>query len=412
MVILRKEYLDLIENSFLKEWKITLLIWPRRVGKTFLMKQFYEKLKTDSIWISFEEFFWKTFSSVDSFLQFLSVYGKKDKFKYIFLDEIQLVPGISWILKKIYDDGLWYKILCSWSWSFQIFNQIEDSLLGRVNIIDIFPLNFEEFFYYKTNINLKKLLGNSLLFEKYYVYLEEYLKFWWYPEVVLAWDYEKKVSILKNIYNFWLDKDIKFILSGDELLDFIKFFRWFAFRITSIFKVNSLANELNIKFYKIKKFVEILKKSYVIFELSPLVSKYSYEVRSGKKYYFVDVGLLNIIKENFTIEERWDLIENYVISEIFKKSKSFLSFYFRKKTNQSEIDMVVKNMLNAKYYPIEIKSSLSKTIPKIFYSFFNDYDSEKGIVFNKNNYGKVVKNGKEVQFLPYFFADLYTEFLR
>ncbi len=70
------------------------------------MKQFYEKLKSDSVWISFEEFFGKSFDSVDNFLQFLKIYGKKEKIKYIFLDEIQLIPGISWILKKIYDDNL------------------------------------------------------------------------------------------------------------------------------------------------------------------------------------------------------------------------------------------------------------------------------------------------------------------
>ncbi len=411
MVIKRKRYLETIEKYFLKEWKITLLIWPRRVWKTFLMRQFYEKLKLEAVWVSFEEFLGQSFDSVEKFLQFLKVYGKKDKFKYIFLDEIQLVPGISWILKKIYDDDLWYKILCSGSGSFQVFGQIEDSLIWRAKIIDVFPLTFEEFFYFKTNIHLHDIFGNNLLFEKYHFYLEEFLKFGGYPEVVLVNDYEEKISILKNIYKFWIDKDIKFLLSGDDLIDFTKFFRGFAFRVTSIFKVNSLANELNIKFYKIKKFLEILKKSYIVFELSPLTSKYSSEVKAWRKYYFVDVWLLNIIKENFVVDGRWEVVENYVISEIFKNAKDFYSFYFRKKLNQSEIDLVIKDMLKWKYYPVEIKTSPTKTVPKIFYSFFTDYKSDKWIVFNKDVYENVEKEGKQILFVPYYFVDLYDRLI-
>jgi predicted AAA+ superfamily ATPase len=80
------------------------------------MRMFYEKFEKEAVWVSFEEFIGVSFKSVDEFLYFLRKETGKTKFKYIFLDEIQLVPGISWILKKLYDDPQYdYLILCSGS---------------------------------------------------------------------------------------------------------------------------------------------------------------------------------------------------------------------------------------------------------------------------------------------------------
>ncbi len=405
-IINRKFYIEQINNVFHSN-KIWILIWPRRVWKTFLMNLFYEKFKKDAVWYSFEEDIGIKFDTVESFLNFLKLKTWKETFKYIFLDEIQLVVGISWILKKIYDSWYDFKILVSGSGSFKIFSEIEDSLVGRLKIINVYPLTFEEFFEFKTGKSLDFVFQNytEIIYDDYKYLLEEFLKFWWYPEVVLATDESSKLSFLKDIYDMWINKDIKLILTWEDIVNLSKILKGLAMRIRSIIKLQTLAGEIGTTFYKVRKIIEILKQSFVIFSLPPLAERYSPEVRTGEKIYFFDNGLLNYILWNFQIVSRWELIENYVISEIKKISNPGIRLYFWKKRNQSEIDLVLKNILKNEYIPVEIKYKVTDVLPKIFLSFRQVYGVSKWILFNQ----KIFKTRKiddfELKVLPYMFAN-------
>ena len=408
--IKRKYYEDLIEKYFLKEKKITFLLWARRVWKTFLMRKFYERLASEAVWISFEEDIGRKFSTVDEFLNYLKIASWKNSFKYIFLDEIQLVPGISRILKKIFDSGYNYYILCSGSGSFKIYSEIEDSLVGRREIIKVYPLTFEEFFYFKTWKTLQFVWENRYewILDKYYYLIEEFLKFWGYPEVVISKSIEDKVRFLKSIYDMWIDKDIKFILSWEDIINFSRFLKSIAVRVTSIVKYSTISGELWITLNKVKKFIQILKDSFIIFGIWPLAEKYSYEIKTGEKLYFVDNGLLNYILKSFVLVDNiWKIVENYVIWEHIKRKKDYIELYFWKKINQSEIDLVVYNMLSWEYTPVEIKAKSTSTFPKIFKSFSELYNVKKWILYNKSI--RFTKKVGEIDFIviPYFFVDIF-----
>ncbi len=407
MEIKRKKYLDKIEKS-INSWKITLLIWPRRVWKTFFMKKFFKKYKNESVWYSFEDDVWHKFQSSEDFLNFLKIKTWKKTFKYIFLDEIQFVPGISLILKKIYDTNSWFKIICSWSWSFKIFSSLEDSLIWRVNLINVYPLTFQEFFGFKTGKKLSDLFENfyQWVVEDNWFLLEEFLKFGWYPEVVLANSIEEKIEFLRKIYDLWLNKDIKFILSWEDFLNFERLFKAIAFRSTSIIKPAIIANDSWVSVYKVKKFLHILEQSFVIFSLKPLVEKYSLEIKSWEKIYFIDIWFLNYIKWNFTTEERWELIENFVVSEIKKVLSSIFRLYFWKKLNQSEIDVVLKNIVKNEYIPIEVKTKSKDVLPKIFITFQKVYKSKRWILFNKSLFRSRKVDNFDLEVVPYLFVDL------
>ena len=408
----RKKYIKAIEDM-INSGKIWILIWARRVWKTFLMNLFYQKYKNQAVWYSFEEDIWIKFSWVEDFLNFLKLKTWKTNFKYIFLDEIQLVPWISWILKKIYDSGYNFKILASWSGSFRIWSQIEDSLIWRAKIINVYPLTFEEFFEFRTWKSLEFFYENytQQIFESFKFLTEEYLKFWGYPEVVLENSIENKIKFLADIYNLWLNKDIKLILTGEDFFNFPRFLRSIAIRTTSIVKLQLIANELGVTLYKVKKFFEILKQSFVIFSLTPLVEKYNLEVKSGEKVYFFDNWLLNYILEDFSLTNIWKVIENYVISEIYKLRKDYLKLYFWKKRNQSEIDLVIKNILSGEYVPVEIKTKSTDALPKIFLSFTKIYGSTKGILINKDY--KKIKNIEDLQLqvIPILLVDKIVDIL-
>jgi predicted AAA+ superfamily ATPase len=65
------------------------------------------------------------------------------------------------------------------------------------------------------------------------------------------------------------------------------------------------------------------------------------------------------------------VIENFVFLELLKNNEN-AEIKFYKKKNGTEIDFILENW-NGKIIPIEVKSSNSLAIPKIFYSFEKDY---------------------------------------
>lgn len=120
----------------------------------------------------------------------------------------------------------------------------------------------------------------------------------------------------------------------------------------------------------------------MLHKLPPLVHDPKKEITKGNKWYIVDTGLLNYTLGNFSILNRGDLIENFVIDQ-YKRIHPDRTYY-RKKKNGSEIDLVHKDILSNTYDIIEIKASSTQTFPKIFSSFATHYPVRRMILLNKD----------------------------
>lgn len=102
-IINRHRYLDHIRTTRKKH--ITFLLGPRRAGKTFLMQQLYQEHPETSLYLSFDDHaITKQFQNKESFLSYLTLHTKNKHIEYLYLDEVQLVPGISRLLKQWYDE--------------------------------------------------------------------------------------------------------------------------------------------------------------------------------------------------------------------------------------------------------------------------------------------------------------------
>ena len=149
-----------------KDRKISLLIGARQVGKTTLLKMLSEELslKNKCLFLDLDILSnYEKISTFESLLNLLKINGyseKQTEFFYLFLDEFQRYSAVSKIMKNVYDNLPNVKIFASGSSSLAIKNQIQESLAGRKIILEIFPLDFEEFLTFKNEDKLASNLKN------------------------------------------------------------------------------------------------------------------------------------------------------------------------------------------------------------------------------------------------------------
>jgi predicted AAA+ superfamily ATPase len=70
------------------------------------------------------------------------------------LDEFQKVKHIDTILKLIYDELPFIKVILSGSNNIEINKNIKESLAGRKRIYYMFSLDFDEFLIWKENLDI------------------------------------------------------------------------------------------------------------------------------------------------------------------------------------------------------------------------------------------------------------------
>ena len=330
----------------------------------------------------------------------------------IFIDEFQFVKYWEKILKSLYDDKtIKLKIIVTWSWLWTYSDDNKWTLVWRWKEIFIYSFDFLEFIDYKwLKINTLKLNNLSkTIIKSIEPYYKEYLNFGWYPAVVTSRTKEEKIEELEKIVSRYLDRDISFFLSKKELIDFKKFFSYIYSQIWNLVKKEAIWDFLWIKVRYINKYLNILEKTMFISRSYPYFQDKSKEYSSLPKIYFSDVWVINFLEKSFNFRENnWKIVENFAFNEL-QKNKQFNTDEIKiyKKLSKSEIDFIYEWYEN--FIPIEIKSWNKKSIPKIFVSFWEDYDSKitKYIVTTNSFFKAKFIKDKKVVFIPNSLLGLY-----
>lgn len=408
----RKYYDNALQKS-LKNRKICFVIGARQVGKTTLLKNFMQNFLEDTennpVFLSCDALALKKFESAEEFLQYFMLQKNIDftKITHLFLDEIQMVENITLFLKDLHDNYP-FKIFASGSGSLQIFSGISESLIGRKEIINVYPFSFQEFLSSKQvpYIPLQKSTNTSV--SAYQSYIKEFLLYGGYPEVLLQKSISQKISTLAELYRSYSEQDIRYYLAQKELSAFQKFYAHITGSIGSLFSVDSFCQKINISRKKVEEFAFLLQNTFLGIFLPPFVHNKSKELSSHSKVFFSDTGFINSIWGNFSLspERKGLLVENFVLTELMKSKPEFLDLYFWRKKSQTEIDIIIKNAVNVTTIPLEIKSGNRDIIPRAFKSFFEAYGDTTpyGIVLTESLHKIRKYNGKKIIFIPYCYA--------
>ncbi|MFH7880727.1 MAG: ATP-binding protein [Candidatus Aenigmatarchaeota archaeon] len=404
--------------KFLERREIIGIRGPRQAGKTTLLKMIEKKIEGNKAFINLDLIEYRK-ALEENPLDFVKRFKRSEEKLFLFLDEIQKVKDGGEKLKIIYDEFQDVKIFISGSSSLELKANILPHLVGRLFLFDLLTFCFEEFLsvkdeglkklFVEKNTSLKRFLTENdevappSFTQEFLKYWKEYVVFGGYPEVVKAISEEEKITILKNIFNLYLEKDVVNFFRIEETSKFEDLVKILAFNTSNLLSLSSLSNNLKISFRKIEDFLNILHHSYIVRTLFPFHKNLTTELRKTPKIYFLDLGLRNSAIDNFLpFDSRTDkgaLLENFIFIELFSTFE-FQKLNYWRTTGKAEIDFVLS--IKEQLIPIEVKLTEEK-LGKSFHSFLNAYKPEKAIIVTLDKFKKEKVNNTIVYWVPVFY---------
>ena len=359
----------------MKPQKVMLVFGPRRVGKTFLLRQIVQSFSGRSLVLNGED------ADSAALLEPVSIANYRHVFQNVELlaiDEAQHIPDIGKKLKLIVDEVPGIRVIASGSSSFDLKNQAGEPLVGRSTQFTLLPFSQQEIATTESPIESKRNLEIRQLYGSY-------------PDVVALESFEEKKEYLMDIVELYLLKDI---LAVDGIKNSAKIhdlLRLVAYQMGDELSYEEVGKQLGISKNTVERYLDLLQKVFVLYRLGGYSKNLRKEVTKSSKWYFTDNGVRNAVIRNFeplsrrTDTDRGALWENYIITERLKRNynnRLLLDFYFWRTYDKQEIDLleVGSGVMNA----FEMKAGKkTPTAPKAFAAA---YPEACFSAVNANNY--------------------------
>ncbi|MBL7159695.1 ATP-binding protein [Candidatus Microgenomates bacterium] len=406
--IQRKIYSDL--KNHLKKPEISLILGPRQAGKTTLMLKLADELKTNktpNIYFNLDIIENKQYFKTQHVLLDRIEKTIAKKKAVVFIDEIQRLENAGLFLKGLYDLGTDFKFIVSGSGSLELKADIIEPMTGRKKVFYCLPLSFSEFAGYKLNVQFKQISENldANPYETERL-IKEYLTFGGYPRVVLAQTEKEKTSILQEIYQSYLEKDVQLLLKVEKETAFQALIKLLASQVGSLINKTELSSTLGLTQKTLDKYLYFLEKTFVIYLVRPFFTNVRKELRKSPKVYFSDLGFLRLsqgrVFGSLTTQEG-HFFENACFLRL-KELNSLEPIRFWRSTSGAEVDFIFFSVKEG-ITPFEIKSTVSKigTLGKSLISFIKTYQPKKAYFYTKNTKGEIKKLNTKIYYLPYHF---------
>ncbi len=346
-----------IEAKFNKG-KAIVLVGPRQVGKTTLIKSILHK--KPYLFLDGDDASVREVLNAPNTEQLKAIIGKHT---FVFIDEAQRIKNIGLTLKIITDQFKKVQLLVSGSSAFEIKNLTNEPLTGRKWQYNLYPISWQEFEFHSSYLTAFQQLEHRLIYGMY-------------PDVIT--NLGEEVEILKTLTDSYLYKDILAFntIKKPEVLE--KLLQALAYQMGQEVSYNELSQLLGIDKNTVSSYIDILENNYVIFKLPSFSRNLRNEIKRNKKIYFYDNGMRNAIIGDFrNFENRQDkgaLWENFLISERLKMNvynRRFVQNYFWRTTAQQEIDYIETLHDTIVAYEFKWKHKLKVKIPKTFEKTYN-----------------------------------------
>jgi predicted AAA+ superfamily ATPase len=334
-LIERPQFLSRMRNAFSSK-AIIILTGLRRVGKTTLLKMMIRELICQGIpakrlfYVSMDDYSLEGKSILDIVDDYRKLHRIPiDERIFLFLDEVAHKDRFHLQLKNLYDRQN-IKVYASSS-SSSILKNGKAYLTGREAVLEVFPLDFEEYCTFKL-LDIKK--RDAHLLESYF---DDYLKTGGMPEYVLKQDRAYLNALVDDI----IYKDIVAFHGIKNHQGVRDFFALLMERSGKQISINKVANILKISPDTASRYLRMFEETYLIH----LVSRYgkvNEKILSPKKLYAADLGIRNL----FTgFRDKGALFENYVYLKIKASEPRYIH------EEGIEIDFYTKNkvLIEVKY---------------------------------------------------------------
>ncbi|WP_421775893.1 ATP-binding protein [Gardnerella sp. KA00288] len=416
--------------------KPLILKGVRQVGKTWILKEFGKLYYKNIAYFNFDENkeykqFFETTKNVERILQNLMLAsGQKiePENTLIIFDEVQDCPEVINSMKYFCENAPQYHVACAGSLLGITLAKPSSFPVGKVNFMQINPMNFTEFLLANGDENLAKFIEQidkiepipDAFFNPLYEKLKMYYVTGGMPESVLMWAKARDVNAMQET--------LFEIITAYER-DFAKHPNVSEFpKISMIW--NSIPSQLareNKKFlYKVVKngarareyedALQWLVSAQLVYKIyrntAPSLPIAAYDDVSAFKIYLADVGLLRRLAKlaptafsegnRLFTEFKGALTENYVLQALLTQFE-VTPRYWSQTNPPYEVDFLIQRENDI--FPVEVKSEAninSRSLKKFKELFPNQ--TKLRIRFSLNN----LKLDDDMLNIPLFMAD-YTD---
>ena len=412
-IMQRKALAQLLDWKKSPRRKPLILKGARQVGKTWLMKEFGRLNYEKAFYFSFEReeelfhIFEKNKDPLRIIDQLGTIYNDKiepEKHLIIF-DEIQECPKALNSLKYFNEEANEFHIIAAGSLLGTLLAESMNYPVGKVNLLDIYPMDFEEFleavepsllnYIEQTSPDEIIEIQHTKLIEHYH----NYLIIGGMPECVSCWVNEKNSGIVAEIQKELINLYENDFAKHNKKVN--------AARILLVFRslVSQLSKE-NEKFIygcvkqgararEFEESIEWLVSSGIVLRVydvtKPEHPLKAFEDFSSFKLFFFDVGLLKYaagvsnkdIILDMGFQFKGALTENYVLQQLIPQFDVKPHYY--SPSQNYEIDFLLQN--ESDIIPVECKAG-KNTISASFKRYRNEQNPNFSIRFSELPYKK------------------------
>lgn len=360
MKIIERNYLkDLI--SIIGTPDIKIITGVRRSGKSKLLEQFKEYIEKNIknhniVYINFSLLEFEQLNEYHRLNDYIESKYIQNKNNFVLIDEVQMCKGFEKTINSLHASEK-YDIYITGSNAFLLSSDLATLFTGRTFEIEIFPFSFEEYL-------------------KYYQYEDIYLAFDKYVlDGGMAGSYlydneEKRYNYILDVYKTLIVRDIneKYNIKNNELLDNLtNFMMDNSSNITSIRNItnslNKFDNTLNHK--TIGSYIQYLCNAFLFYKIKRYDIQGKRYLESLDKYYLVDqtfkyakLGIKNMnygrSYENIVAIELLRRGYDIYVGELYNTEIDFVAM----KRNEKIYIQVSDNIENEKTFNREVNALL------------------------------------------------------
>lgn len=325
----------------------------------------------------------------------------------IFFDEIQACEAALTSLKYFNEEANGYHIIAAGSLLGLAINRGFFSFpVGKVNMMNMFPMNFEEFLLATGNEKIRDMIVESYnssspmpLHDKAMDLYRIYLAVGGFPKAVKTYVETRDMDLVRSEQASISDayiSDMSKYATPSETIKSVEIYNSIFSQLgkeTTKFQYSAVSNKARSKNYDVA--LSWLKAANVVINCTLTTEGYypltATEDLTTFKIYYCDVGLLtlkgglmpNKIIQNIDISDkvRGMMAESYVAEQL--AFNGFKLHYWDSK-NISELDFVIH--LNGEAIPIEVKSA-DNVKARSLKSYVSKYNPKYSIRISSKNFG-------------------------
>lgn len=365
-------------------FQVVLVCGPRQIGKTTMLKHFAEN--TNRTYVTLDDLDDRNLAINDPKMFF-------QKYKTpILIDEVQFAPNLFSYIKIMADNNqISGEFWLSGSQSYKIMKNVSESLAGRIGIMNMYSLIYQELLGSLEDIP-KDFSFNTLnsLTSKPKLELNDVFTYIFKGGMPKSINYTDamRTEYFKSYIDTYLMKDIMDLGNITDTVRFKKFLIACASQNANVVNYANLALASDISQPTAKDWLSILQGIGIVYLVQPYFNNSLKRLTKTPKLYFFDTGLCSYLAKIPSKEILMSsalagaYFENFVMNQLMIKnmlSTNERNLYFYRDIDKKEVDILLEDCDGLT--PLEVKLSANP----------NKRDIEKFSVLNKLD--KPIKNG-------------------